>query len=140
MGLWEEHWDRSRRVMAAGRGVPTGAVLLLNTRHLRAVGPIVFAAALLALYGFGVGVAYATFYALDAIGPMGFVREDLAPLPLFVAFRQYLDWLLSLPLLQMRHEITALLSNPRSVVDVANPKPTFKGVWNAAVNFALLPR
>jgi hypothetical protein len=125
--------------MAAGRGVPTGAVLLLNTRHLRAVGPIVFAAALLALYGCGVGVAYATCYALDAIGPMGFVREDLAPLPLFVAFRQYLDWLLSLPLLQMRHEITALLSNSRSVVDVANPKGLTATIWLHVFGIWLVP-
>jgi hypothetical protein len=60
-------------------------------------------------------------YVVDAIGPIRFAREDLAPLPWLVAFNQYLAWLLSLPLPQMKHEIAELLSNPRSVVNVAKP-------------------
>ena len=33
------------------------------------------------LYGLGAGVAYATLYVVDAIGPIRFAREDLASLP-----------------------------------------------------------
>jgi hypothetical protein len=60
-------------------GVLTGAVLLLNTRRLRAIGPLVFAATLLLLFGLGAGLAYATLSVWEASGPRRFVREALAP-------------------------------------------------------------
>jgi hypothetical protein len=70
-------------------GVATGAVLLLNTRRLRAVGPIVFAAALLFAYCTGGGVFLATALAWNAIGPMQLVRADLAQLPLREGMERY---------------------------------------------------
>jgi len=127
-------WERTigadpGRVWLMLAGVPTVAVLLLNTRHLRAIGPIVFAATLLVLYGFGIGVAYATLYAWDAIGPVRFVREDLAPLPVAVAVTKYFAGLLSLPLDQMRDELSRLISTPLSVVHVANPDGLTAVIW-----------
>ena len=118
VGLW---------LMVAG--VPTGAVLLLNTRHLRAVGPIVFAATLLLLYGVGAGVAYATFYALDAIGPVWFVQEGFAQLPLFDASQKYFAWLRTLPRDQLWDEISTLISTPLSVVHVAKPDGLTAMIW-----------
>jgi hypothetical protein len=101
--------------------VPTGAVLLLNMRRLRAIGPIVFAALLLSLYGIGAGQIYAAVYALGRIGPMRFVREDLAQLPLLDAGRIYLDEIRSLPAAEMVGAIRAAAASPGSVVQVGNP-------------------
>ena len=142
IAMWA--WGRSIGADPVGlwlmiAGVPTGAVLLLNTRHLRAIGPTVFAATLLVLYGFGAGAAYGALYVLDAIGPLQFVREDLAPLPLLDASTTYLTWLSNLPRDQMWAEISTLLSNPRGVMDVASPdrltaklQLQFFGIWLTA--------
>jgi hypothetical protein len=100
---------------------PTGAVLLLNMRRLRAIGPIVFAALLLALLGIGVGQTYAALYVLDRIGPMRFVREDLAQLPLHDAGRIYFDEIRSLSAAEMVAAIRASAASPGSVVQVENP-------------------
>ena len=128
-----------------GAAVPTAAVLLLNTRRLRAIGPVVFSAMLLLLYGLAAGHFYAGLNALDAIGPLRFVRPDLAPLPVFEAGQRWLDWLWSLPLEQRLAEISALAAEPLAVVRPANPdgmtgtvKVTFFAIWlaGAAVGVA----
>jgi hypothetical protein len=100
---------------------PTGAVLLLNIRRLRAIGPIVFAALLLLLVGIGIGQSYAALYVLGRLGPMRFVREDLAQLPLLDAGRIYLDEVASLPAAKMVAAIKALAASPGAVVQVENP-------------------
>src|SRR5262245_21698018 len=66
--------------------VPTGAVLLLSARRLRAAGPIVFAAILFLFFGVAAGAVYAAVHAWDAIGPVRFVRDDLSQLSLSDAF------------------------------------------------------
>ena len=100
--------------------VPTGAVLLLNIRRLRAVGPIVFAALLLALFGTVAGVIYAAIYALDKIGPIRFIREDLVQLPLSDATRIYFGELRNLPAAEMVAAVRAFAANPLSVIQVDN--------------------
>jgi hypothetical protein len=60
--------------------VPTGAVVLLNTRRLRAVGPIVFVLMLFLLFGIVAGVFYASLLTMHAVNPQ-FVRADLAQMP-----------------------------------------------------------
>jgi hypothetical protein len=100
---------------------PTGAVLLLNMRRLRAIGPIVFATLLLPLIGIGVGHSFAALYVLDRIGPMRFVREDLAQLPLLDAARIYFDEIRSLPAAEMVAAVRASAASPGSVVQVENP-------------------
>lgn len=103
-------------------GVPTGAVLLLNTRRLRAVGPIVFAATLFSGYCTVAGAVYAIVPAWNAIGPMRFVREDLAQLPFHEGMQRYLNEILSLPRPEMRAEIRAFVSNPMSIIRPAHPQ------------------
>jgi hypothetical protein len=74
VGLW---------VMIAG--LPTAVVLLLNARRLRAIGPIVFAATLFLFCAIVVGQSYGALYLWNVIGPVHFIREDLAQLPLSAA-------------------------------------------------------
>jgi hypothetical protein len=69
--------------------VPTGAFLLLSARRLRAVGPIVFAAILLLLFGTAAGAVYGAVHAWDAIRPLRFVRDDLSRLSMSDAFSRY---------------------------------------------------
>jgi hypothetical protein len=102
--------------------VPTGAVILLNIPRLRAVGPVMFAALLLFGYCTAIGVVYACLPAWEAIGPMRFVREDLAPLPLDKGVDQYLQWLMSLPARERLAEVLAVVENPRNFIKVANPQ------------------
>ena len=100
--------------------VPCAAVLLLNGRRLRAVGPVVFAATLLLFYGLAAGQAYGALYALEVIGPVRFAREDLAGLPFLEAEQAYLGWLFSLPAEAMLEELSALLADPLHVIQVEN--------------------
>jgi hypothetical protein len=64
--------------------VPTLVVVLLNTRRLRTVGPIVFAATLLLLYGMVAGPLLPASVLVDALD-VRLVREDVAHLSLFDA-------------------------------------------------------
>jgi hypothetical protein len=100
---------------------PTGAVLLLNMRRLRAIGPIVFAALLLPLAGIAIGQSYAALYVLNRIGPTRFVREDLAQLSLLDAARIWFDEIRSLPASEMFAAIRASAASPASVMQVENP-------------------
>jgi hypothetical protein len=112
--------------------VPTAAVLLLNVRRLRAVGPIVFAAVLLLLYGVLIGLAYGALYAMDVIGPVQFVREDLAGLPLGDAAAKYFSWLASLPLDRALAEFgpgVAVAEHPERFT--TEPMLTFFAIWLA---------
>jgi len=78
-------------------GLPTGFVLLLNARRLRSVGPIVFAAILLLFSTIVVGACYGAFVAFDFIGPVHFIREDLAQLPFATAVSKYFQDSSSIP-------------------------------------------
>ncbi len=118
--------------------VPTGAVLLLNTRRLRAVGPIVFAATLLFLLGSGAGLVYATFQVLDLIGPIRFVRADLAGLPVIDDPMRYFTELWELPAAEMVAIIRAIIDAPLSFIQPAHPEAAtmavqvrFFGIWIA---------
>jgi hypothetical protein len=119
-------WDTLIEVDSVGMwllvsSVPTGAVLLLNMRRLRAIGPIVFACLLLILLGIVVGQTYAALYALHRMGPMRFVREDLAQLPLLDAGLIYFEEMRSLPAAEVVAAIRAVAASPGSVVQVENP-------------------
>ena len=139
--LWLWDWSAGTnlsRLWLLAAAVPTGAVLLLNTRRLRAIGPVVFTATLLLLYGVAAGHFYAALHALDAIGPLHFVREDLAALPVREAGQRWLAWLWSLPPEQRLAEISALAAEPFAVIQPANPegvtaavKATFFAIWLA---------
>lgn len=88
-------------------GVPTVAVVLLSTRRLRAVGPVVFAATLLFLFGIVTGAGYASFFVLNAV-EAHLVRADLAPLPLLEAISS-----LSLP--EWLAVVEAVMRDPESM-------------------------
>jgi hypothetical protein len=103
-------------------GVATGAVLLLNTRRLRAVGPIVFAAALLFAYGTGGGVLFATALAWNAIGPVHLVREDLAQLPLREGMERYLQEMANLSVPDRFAAMMAFVAKPADVLNAAHPE------------------
>jgi hypothetical protein len=120
-------------------GVPTGAVVLLNTRRLRAIGPTVFAALLLLLYGLGAGGVYASFYALEAAGPVRVKREDLARLPGLEALERYWSEVFSLPPVQMADAIAAALADPSGLLMLEDPgaltaevRLSFVALWAAA--------
>jgi hypothetical protein len=53
----------------------------------------------------------------------------LALKPLVVAVNTYFAWLLNLPLVQMRDELSPLISNPLSVLHVANPDGLTAAIW-----------
>jgi hypothetical protein len=119
--------------------VPTAAVLLLNARRLRAVGPIVFAGTLLLLYGVLAGLAYGALYVVDLVGPVRFVRDDLAELPLWHAAERYLAWLRTLPLDRILIEVAAAIDEPSDLVLIAHPERftagpmlRFFAIWLAA--------
>jgi len=118
---------------------PTAAVLLLNTRRLRAVGPIVFAATLLLLYLGGAGLVYATFQALDVVGPIRFVRADLAGQPVIDDPIRYFRELWELPQAEMLAIIRSIIDAPMSFMQPAHPeamtmevKVRFYMTWIAA--------
>ncbi len=96
-------------------GVPTGAILLFNLRRLRAVGPLVFAATLLFFYGVVIGLASATFYVLDVVGPVRFVRDDLAHISFYEASMIWVQELWRFPPAQFLDRIQALIDNPFSI-------------------------
>jgi hypothetical protein len=72
-------------------GLPTGVVLLFNARRVRAVGPILFAATLFLFCAILIGQSYGALFLWNVIGPVHFIREDLAQLPFPTAAKQYLD-------------------------------------------------
>jgi hypothetical protein len=119
--------------------IPTGVILLLNLRRLRAVGPVVSAATLLLLFGSIAGLIYASFYALDAAGPIRFVRQDLADLSLLDATKIWLGEILRLPFDQMRDRIRDVIDSPSSVLRPEHPERVTTevrfylfGIWLAA--------
>ena len=140
--LWA--WDAMIGTDAVGTwlilaSIPTGVILLLNVRRLRAVGPVVSAATLLLLFGSIAGLIYATFYALDAAGPIRFVRQDLAHLTLLDATKIWLGEILRLPFDQMQDRIRAVIDSPYSVLRPEHPERVttevrlyFFGIWLAA--------
>jgi hypothetical protein len=103
-------------------GVGACAVLLLNTWRLRAVGPIVFAAALLFAYGAAGGVVGGGVLGWNAIGPVHFVREDLNKLPLSEGMNKYVHEILMRPAPEIVAELSAFASKPMSVLKPAHPE------------------
>ena len=102
-------------------GVATGAILLLNIQRLRAVGPIVFAATLLFSYCAAGGIFSAAAIGWNAIGPVRFVREDLAQLSLVEGMQKYLDEIARLPPPDRLAEVAAVLTEPASFLKAAHP-------------------
>lgn len=98
-------------------------------RRLRAVGPVVFAATLVLVYGLAAGLAYGAIYLAQVIGPWHFVREDLAGLPLVDAVLGYLAWLASLPPDEAMAAISQLTSDPESVIVAENREALTGGLW-----------
>ncbi|MBV9674278.1 MAG: hypothetical protein JO076_15830 [Verrucomicrobia bacterium] len=78
-------------------GLPTGVVLLLNARRVRAVGSIVFGATLIFVCVIIIGHTYGALLFADFIGPVHFIREDLAQLPFPTAVMRYLDEATNVP-------------------------------------------
>jgi hypothetical protein len=105
-------------------GVPTVVVVMLHARRLRAVGPLVFAATLLLLYGIGVGILYGGLFFSNAVNAQ-FVREDLAHLPFFDAFVRYAIDLGELPLPEMLAALRDLVRDPGSVYRYDPDQVTF---------------
>jgi hypothetical protein len=123
--------DRSIGVASAGlwlsiAAVPTAAILLLNARRLRAIGPVVFAAALLFFFAFGAGFLAAAVYIIDVVGPMTFARVGLAPIE---GIEPYLTWFFNLPAEQVTAELSALLDDPTRRIRAANPQRLTTNVW-----------
>jgi hypothetical protein len=107
LGLW---------LMLAG--LPTGAVLLLNARRVRAVGPIVFAATVFLFCAIVASQAYGALFMWDLIGPVHFVRDDLAQLPLLTAATKYLEEASRAP----AEAIGVLMSDPSSIIRAEHPE------------------
>ena len=140
--LWA--WDAMIRTDAVAMwlmiaSIPTGVILLLNLRRLRAVGPVVSAATLLLLFGSIAGLIYASFYALNAAGPIRFVRQDLAHLALLDAVKIWAGEIWRLPLDQRLDRIRAVIDSPYSVLRPEYPEGVttevrlyFLGIWLAA--------
>jgi hypothetical protein len=140
--LWA--WDAMIGTDAVGlwlmfASIPTGVILLLNLKRLRAVGPVVSAATLLLLFGSIAGLVYATFYALHAAGPIQFVRQDLAHLFLLDAVKIWAGEIWQLPLDQKLDRIRAVIDSPYSVLRPEHPERVttevlgyFFGIWLAA--------
>jgi hypothetical protein len=140
--LWA--WDAMIGTDAVGTwlmfaSIPTGVILLLNLRRLRAVGPVVSTATLLLLFGSIAGLIYATFYALDAVGPIRFVQQDLAHLSLLDAAKIWLGEIWRLPPDQMLDRVRAAMDSPYSVLRPEHPERVttevrlyFFGIWLTA--------
>ena len=124
LGLW-----------ALMAGVPTAAILLLSTRRLRSIGPIVYAAWMMFLFCAMIGPICATLYLLDLIGPVSFVREDLAQLPFPEALDRFLAELFAQPASQLQASISGFASDPLSVIHVANLDrlPPAAPIWLIAI-------
>lgn len=101
-------------------GLPTVIFLLLNGRRLRSSGPIVFSAMAITLFGFIAGYVASAYHYLDAVGPITFVREDLAALPPLESTGVWLPELLKLPLPELRVAIANFMQDPQTVFNIAN--------------------
>ena len=101
-------------------GVPTAIFLTLNSRRLRAVGPIVYAATLIAISGLGAAFLFAMNQYLNIAGPIHFVREDLARLPIMEAIEIYRAEVQRLSASETLTVLTEFLQNPWSVMVFAN--------------------
>jgi hypothetical protein len=119
---YDRPWPSAVSLIFACGGVPTVAVLFLNIRRLRAIGPVVVAAILLLLCGFGVGAFHAITHMLDVIGPVKFIQQDLAQLTFLDAALRWWDEVSRLPANEMLAKVSALASDPSSVAQAANPE------------------
>jgi hypothetical protein len=101
-------------------GVPIGAILLFNVRRIRGIGPSILAATLFFFFGIVAGIAYGVLYVWDVIGPVRFIREDLAHLPILAAAGQYWGEMFSSP--RMIEKLMDLVSHPLNTVQVDHPE------------------
>jgi hypothetical protein len=123
LGLW---------LMLAG--LPCGVVLLLNARRVRAVGPIVFAATVFLFCAILASQFYGALYLLDVIGPVHFVREDLAQLPLLTAATKYLEEASRAP----AEAIGVLMSGLSSIIRAEHPERLTAGYRVLFVTVSLI--
>jgi hypothetical protein len=117
---YDRPWPSAVSLIFASGGVPTVAVLFLNIRRLRAIGPVVFAAILLLLCGFCVGAMCAAIHTLDVVGPVKFIQQDLAQLTFLDAAQRWWDEVRRLPANEMLAKVSAFASDPYSVAQAAN--------------------
>ena len=68
------------------------------------------------------GHFYATAIVWNAIGPVHFVREDLAPLPLLEGMQKYLDEIARLPGPEQLAAVRAVLTEPTSLLKATHPE------------------
>lgn len=115
-------------------GLPTGVVLLLNVRRVRAVGSIVFAATLFFFCAVVASQFYGALYMWDVIKPVHFVREDLARLPLPTAVAKYLDEASRAP----AEAIGELVSHPSSIIRADHPERLTTGYTLLFVSISLI--
>jgi hypothetical protein len=118
--------------------IPTGVILVLNLRRVRAVGPIVSAATLLLLFGLIAGLIYASFYVVEvAAGPMRFVQQNLAHRGLLDATKTWLGEILRLPSDQMVNRIHIFIDSPSSVLRLEHPERLTTQIWLYAFGIGL---
>lgn len=117
--------------------VPAGCFLVLNTRPLRAVGPMTFAAVILAAAGLIAGVIAMLAYVWRVIGPGYFVREDLAALPFLEAFDRYMSELMQRDWAGQVAALSAFLDDPQSVIAVRAPEAATRLLEGQAVVIVL---
>jgi hypothetical protein len=115
-------------------GLPTGVVLLLSVRRVRAVGSIVFAATLFFFCAVLASQFYGALYMWDVIKPVHFVREDLAQLPLLTAAAKYLDEASRAP----AEAIGELVSHPSSIIRADHPERLTTGYTLLFVSISLI--
>jgi hypothetical protein len=115
---WAVHGSNLVTLWLMFAGLPTGVILLLNARRVRAVGPIVFAATLLLFCAIVASQFYGALYLWEIIGPVRFVREDLAQLPMLTAATKYMEEVSKAP----AEAIGVLMSHPSSIVRAEHPE------------------
>jgi hypothetical protein len=101
-------------------GLPTAIILMLNAHRIRAVGPMVFAVTLFFFYDIAVGLALNALYVGDVVGPVRFVREDLAQLPLVTAVERYSSELFNLPPREILETLKAVASDPSRTIHIGH--------------------
>jgi len=103
-------------------GLPTAMILMLNAHRIRAVGPMVFAVTLFFFYDIVFVQAFNALYAGDVVGPVHFVREDLAQLPLVTAVERYCSELFNLPPQEILETLEAVASDPSRTIHIGHPE------------------
>jgi hypothetical protein len=101
--------------------VPTLTLLVLSSRRLRAVGPMMYWGVTAVLCTTSIGFVYAGSHLINVLG-VHFVDPQLATLPLPVAAQQWFNYLASLPPDQLLMRLLEVVNNPLSVLTLKYPE------------------